>query len=133
MILMTLGEVHEAGIALAHIMNRPRSIPHAAKFKLARLHEAIYPIADRAEKKRYALVHELGEEVPPSSPTETGGWKLKDENKAEYDKRWAEICAEVIELRTTPIPLQVFGYEDQNGIEAHEFRMLGPLVTEVTE
>lgn len=129
MIETTLGRMHEAAIALARIMNTPRVLPHLAKFKLAKIHETIFPIAERAEKRRYELVHELGEEKKNEQGV-SQGWALKDEHKEEYDRRWKEVCDEPVVVKTTPIKLQMLGDAAENGLEVGEFRMLGPLIEE---
>lgn len=126
---LTLGRIHEAAIALARIMSSPRHLPHTAKFKLAKLHEIVFPIAERVEKRRYELVHELGEEKKNEQGV-SQGWALKDEHKDEYDRRWKEICDETMTVEVRPIKLSVLGDAAENGLEVGEFRMLGPLIEE---
>ena len=71
----TVGHMHDAGIALAAIFNRPRKLPQSAKYKLAKLHKAISPLADAAEKRRHEIVLALGAEKKDPTTGETTGWE----------------------------------------------------------
>lgn len=126
---MTAGDVHGAVVALAAIFNRPREIPQLAKYKLSRMMTALEAVGNKYEKRRYELVQELGAE----SKNEQGqslGWSVTEENKPVYHERWKAICDEDAgDVKVEMITLTSLG-DSPNGIEAHEFKLLGALVTE---
>lgn len=129
MIVMTLGEIYKATKAIANIMNRPRNLPHAAKFQLARIYDRLLPVAETIDAENKKLVYELGEEAKDEQGN-VRGWQLKEANREEYDRRFAAVCAPTHDLSIRPLPVALFGTATENGIEVSEFHMLGPLVTE---
>ena len=126
---MTAGQVHDAGVALAAIFNRPREIPQIAKFKLSRMMTSLEGVANKYERRRFELVKQLGAEEIGQNGLPMG-WAVTDANKDEYHAKWNEIREEDAgEVKIEAITLTMLG-DSPNGLEAHEFKLLGALVVE---
>ena len=86
----TQGHIHDAGVALAMIFNKPRVIPQTAKYKLARVHKSLSAVSDAIEKQRYELVKELGEETKDENGKSLG-WTVPESKMDAYRERWDAI------------------------------------------
>jgi hypothetical protein len=128
------GMIVDAFTVLTTIINEKRPMTPKAGYRVARLHDKLERDARVVQVQHDNLVRELGEETfheigdgeaKKRIPT---GHKVKDENMEEFQKRWAEIAGEEVEVDVQPLPLEVLG--DNGGILPNEFKLLGPLVAE---
>lgn len=127
---MTIAQLYEAMNALTTISKTPRMIPTIAKFKLARMHDALEPTYEAYETKRIALVQTHGsEQFADPEKTKSLGWGLAPNTPGfeAYVKEWTAVTQEVVEITVNPITLQMLG-NDPKGIEVAEFKQLGDLV-----
>lgn len=125
----TVGEIHDAHMALAAIFNSPRNIPQTAKYRLSKMLTAIEKYGNAAEKRRYELIVELGAEKKDDKERSLG-WQVTTENQEAYKTRLEAMRAEDAgDIAVEPITLASLG-DAADGIEAHEFKMLGKLVVE---
>jgi len=108
------------------VFNRPRQIPQVAKYKLARMHDALEAVGKATETARNLLVLHLGAEQT-NEAGQSLGWGIPKERQKEYDDQWDAIRAEDVTVRVTPLRLSELG-DSAQGIEAHEFKMLGSLI-----
>lgn len=126
----TVGEIHDATMALAAIFNNPRNLPQTAKYRLSKMLSKIEAHGNRAEKRRYELVMELGQEKKDEKTERSLGWQVPPEKMEEYRTRLEAMRAEDAgEIDVDPITLASLG-DAPDGVEAHEFKMLGKLVVE---
>lgn len=132
--ILTYGQIHDARRGLTMIVLDPkkRNIPTLAKFKLARLHDALDKLFGPLEEHRIALIHKYGEEqFADEAKTISTGWQLGP-NTAQYkafENEWEEFRAQTADVPVLPITLASFG-DVTDGVEAGEFKLLGPLVVE---
>lgn len=130
---LTVAQIYDAVNALIAICNTPRVIPAMAKYKLARMHDALEPTWDAYEKKRQALVMKYGEEKfqDPETKLKSFGWGVdpKSENGKAYAAEWGAMLEESHEINVTPITMTMLG-DDPKGIEFVEFKQLAGLIVE---
>lgn len=129
---LTAGEVYDAQTAIAAIINRPRQIPQIAKYRFARLYSALAPACDIMDAKRGEIMQRLGSEIfADDAKTQSKGWGVIPGTPAAeaYVKELDVIRAEVLEVNVEPITLESLGNEIR-GIEADEFKNLGPFIVE---
>lgn len=133
--LMNAGQIHDAASAIGDISEHPRLIPQIAKFKLARMHEALRKHFVSIELERAELVQRYGEmKYKDEAKTQPIGWGLfeQDEGFKGYIKDWNAIRERMLEVNITPITLQMLG-NDVKGVEVDEFARLGPLVIDTNK
>jgi hypothetical protein len=131
---LTAGQVYDMTIGLVKIMEGHRAIPQIAKFRLARMHDALEPEAKRIEAARMALVQTHGsEQFEDEAHTISQGWGIQPNSPASmaYHAAWEALRAEVLDVTVQPITLVALG-DDPNGLETSEFKMLGPLIVDNT-
>lgn len=132
---MNAGQIHDAASAIGDISERPRVIPQIAKFKLARMHQALRKDFVAIELERAALVQTHGEmKYKDEAKTQSIGWGLfeNDEGFKGYIKDWNVIRERMYDVNITPITLQMLG-NDPKGLEVDEFARLGPLVIDASD
>lgn len=127
---MTVEQLCDAVNALVVISNTPRMIPAIAKYKLARMHDALDPVFQTYEAKRIELVRTHGsEQFADPEKTRSLGWGVHP-GTPEFDAyvaAWKAIAKEEVEINVKPIALHMLG-NDPKGIEMVEFKQLGNLV-----
>lgn len=132
---MTVEQLYEATNALVAIANKPRKICAMAKYKLARMHDALEPFFEAYEKERIALIQQYGQETfaDPETKKISTGWTVPmgTENWTKYSAIWDETRKKEIEINVKPITLTMLG-DDVAGIEMAEFKQLGDLVLDDT-
>jgi hypothetical protein len=129
---LTVAQLYEAVNALVTIGNTPRMIPGMAKYKLARMHDALEPTHDAYEAKRIALVQKHGsEQFSDPEKTKSLGWGLAPNTPGfeAYVTEWKAVTKEVVEINVTPITLTMLG-NDPKGLEVVEYKQLGGLVVD---
>lgn len=132
---LTAGQLHDAMIALAQIITRPRQIPQLAKYRIAKLHSSLEPDFAKIEDARVALVHEHGQEIfADEAKTISQGWQVQPgtEGFKKYIDGWNAIRGQEFEVNVLPITLESLGNET-SGIEAGEFKMLEKFIVEASE
>lgn len=130
--ILTYGQIHCGYRGANMLMGGKRNIPSMAKFKIARLHDALEKAFQPIEEHRISLVHKYGsEQFADEAKTISAGWQLGENTDAykEFAKEWEEFCNQTMDVTVTPITLASFG-DGETGIEVLEFKLLGPLVIE---
>jgi len=132
---LTYGQIHQAFRGANMIVGRKAEIPSMAKFKIARIHDALEPLFKKIEAYRLELVHKHGKEqfADPEQKISTG-WGIEQGSPefAQFEKDWEEFCTQTEEVSVTPASVAMLG-NSEKGLEALEFKLLGPLVTEPTD
>jgi len=131
---LTYGEIHCARRGATMAMGGKRNIPTLAKFRLARLHDALEALFKPIEEYRIGLVQKYGSEAfHDEAKTLSAGWQIGENTEAYklFEKDWEEFCKQEAEVAVVPIPLAMFG-DGADGLEMLEFKLLGPLVSDVT-
>ena len=124
----TLGQWYDAGIALFEIVRRPRSLPQAAQYKIARIREQLLFITEHVDREKMKLVQKYGEPNPQGNPTD---WRLKPENKEAFAAEITTVTQPYADIKVRRLKLSELGTPaDNNGIEAREFELLGDLVVD---
>lgn len=129
---VTIGQLYDGFNALSQILQRPRILPQTGKYRLARLHDALEPEYKRVYAEHLRLVQQYGHEVfEDEGNTLSKGWQVPAGTPAHetYEKEWDAFRAQTITLNTEPLTLFSLG-DDPRGIEAGEFKMLGPFIKE---
>lgn len=132
---LTAKQVHAAFRGADSILNGKRDITTLAKFRIARIHEALEKDYNRLEDTRKTLVQTHGEETFADEEKKLStGWRVVPDTAgfAAYVKEWESLLDAVLDVHVTPVPLAAFG-DSNHGVEAMEFRLLGPLVSESRE
>lgn len=128
------GELYDAVVALFQIINRPRLIPQMAKYRIAKLHEALIPLQKPIEAAQQDLIQKYGsEKFHDEAKTQPAGWAISPED-ANFKTFLTELNAMRVErvdlpAGIEPIRLCMLG-DDPRGVEASEFAMLGPFIVE---
>ena len=134
--LLTAGQIYDATVTLTRMMNRSVAVPQMAKFKLARMHDALNKVYSVIEEQRIMAVQHHGEEIfADEAKTISKGWSVGEEGTPRfkaYMEAWDAIRAQNHDVNITPITLQSLG-EMENGPEAADYKFLGPLVIDATE
>jgi len=131
---LTAGQIWDGTAALMEIINRPRQIPQIAKYRISKLFGALEDRYQAIELSRVDLVKELGHETLDETSKQSLGWQVPAEKMDEYKKRWTDLRNAKQDVPgVSPMYLSSFGDPEHSGIEAHEFRSLGPLVVEDPE
>lgn len=131
---LTYGEIHCARRGATMAMGGKRNIPTLAKFRLARLHDVLDPLFRPIEEYRIGLVQKYGsEQFHDEAKTLSAGWQIGENTEAykSFEKDWEEFCKQEAEVAVVPIPLAMFG-DGNDGLEMLEFKLLGPLISDVT-
>lgn len=133
---LTGGQVHDAWNALRMITTPGRhlEIPQIAKFRLAKMKNALEADYILVENQRSEAVMALGHEnFADEEKTKSTGWGVDPGTPQfdEYVKRWNAIREEMHEVNVQPITLASLG-DHARGIEANEFELLGDLVIDNT-
>ena len=132
---LTYEQIHNAFRGANMIVGRKPEIPSIAKFKLARIHDALEPAFKKIEAYRLELVHKHGkEQFADEEQKISTGWGVEQNTPAwdQFEKDWAEFCTQTEDVTETPITTTMLG-NSEKGLEALEFKLLGPLVVETTE
>lgn len=133
---MTVNQLYDIVNALVAISNQPRMIPAMAKFKLAKMHDALEPFHEDYERKRIALVQTHGQETfaDPETKQKSMGWSVIPGTPGfeKYIEEWGMLTKEEIEVNVKPITLQMLG-NDPKGIELIEFKQMGALIVDAEE
>lgn len=132
---LTAGEIWDATEVLAGIIRRPRQLPQLAKYKIAKMHNLLSPIYDKIEEERIALVEKYGHETfHDEAKTKSKGWEVEEGSEAMklYRPAWDAVRSRVLQVAITPLTMQLLG-DSEHGIEAGEFKFLGPLVVDTSE
>jgi len=130
--ILTYGQIHCGYRGANMLMGGKREIPMTAKFKIARLHDALEKAFTPIEEHRIELVQKYGsEQFTDEANTISVGWQLGENTPAykEFAKEWEAYCEQTQEVNVAPITLTSFG-DGEKGLEALEFKLLGPLVVE---
>jgi hypothetical protein len=131
---MTVLQLYDAVNALVSISNQPRMIPTMAKYKLARMHDALEPTYNIYEKQRIELVRQHGsEQFADPEKTKSLGFGVQPGTPGfdAYVKEWTAVCQQEVDINVKPITLQMLG-DDPKGVELSEFKQLGDLVVDTT-
>jgi hypothetical protein len=129
---LTYGEIHCARRGANMVLGGKRNLPMIAKFKLARIHDALDKVFGPLEEYRIGLVQKYGEERFADEEKKVSlGWQIAEgsENYKLFEKDWDEFCKQTMDVTVTPITLTMLG-ESNDGLETLEFKLLGPLVVE---
>jgi hypothetical protein len=129
---LTYGEIHCARRGANMVLGGKRNIPQIAKFKLARIHDVLDKVFGPLEEYRIGLVQKHGQEkFADEAKTVSLGWQIEENSDAykAFEKDWEEFCKQTMDVTVTPITLAMLG-DASDGIEALEFKLLGPLVIE---
>lgn len=129
---VTTGQLYDAFNALGQIMSRPRLLPQTGKYRIARLHDALEPEYKRIYAEHLKLVQTYGHEVFEDEEKKISkGWQVPMGTPAHetYTAEWDAFRAQEIEVNAQALTLFSLG-DDPRGVEAGEFKMLGPFVTE---
>ena len=132
---LTYGQIHQAFRGANMIVGRKAEIPSMAKFKLARIHDALEAPFKKIDEYRLALVQKHGKEMfADEAKTISQGWGIEQGSEAQtlFEKEWEEFCTQIEDVTVTPISTHMIG-NSEKGIEALEFKLLGPLVVEPAE
>ena len=129
---LTYGEIHCARRGANMVLGGKRNIPQIAKFKLARIHDALDKVFGPLEEYRIGLVQKYGHERFADEEKKVSlGWQIEEnsEQYKQFEKDWEEFCKQTMDVTVTPVTLTMLG-EASDGLEAVEFKLLGPLVVE---
>lgn len=129
---VTAGQLYDAFNALGQVMQRPRMLPQTGKYRIARLHDGLEPEYKRIYAEHLKLVQTHGHEVFEDEEKKLSkGWQVPQGTPGHelYTKEWEAFRAQELEVAVQPITLFSLG-DDPRGVEAGEFKMLGPFVTE---
>lgn len=129
---LTYGEIHCARRGANMLLGGKRNIPQIAKFKLARIHDALDKVFGPLEEYRMGLVQKYGtEQFADEEKKISMGWQIGENTDAykAFEKDWEAFCAQIMDVTVTPITLTMLG-DATDGIEALEFKLLGPLVVD---
>jgi hypothetical protein len=129
---LTYGEIHCARRGANMVLGGKRNIPQIAKFKLARIHDALDKVFVPLEEYRIGLVQKYGQEkFADEAKTVSLGWQIEENSDAykAFEKDWEEFCTQTMDVTVTPITITMLG-DASDGLEALEFKLLGPLVIE---
>lgn len=129
---LTYGDIHQAFRGANMLVGRKPDICTLAKFKIARIHDALEPLFKKTEQYRLELVQKHGQEQFADEEKKiSAGWAIEQGSPAQaaFEQEWETFCTQTDEVSVTPISLGLLG-NSEKGVEALEFKLLGPLVVE---
>jgi len=129
---VTYGQIHGAFRGCNMLMAGKRNLPTLVKFSIARLHDKLEKDFHTFEEFRHTLVQKHGTQTfADEEKTQSTGWQVPEGTDAykAFEQDWSAFCEQTTEIVADPIPLGLFG-NGNDGVEALEFKLLGPFVQE---
>lgn len=80
------------------------AIPQKTAYRLSRLLDRLTTCFKQITKEKIELVKKYGVEEKPGS----GGYKIPDEKKAEFEKIWETFCEQTMDIEYMPIACNMF-------------------------
>lgn len=121
------GKLFEASEVLRGALRDRRDervhLPTVAAFRLALLIRQLEPEYLALQASRVRLLQQLGKE----DPERPGFWEVLPENLEEFNRQWAALLAQELEVACRPIPLATLG-DDLSYFSVQELLLLGNLV-----
>lgn len=135
-IKMKAGELYNAVICLAGIINDKRPLSFKGNYRIARMHTKLTVEFTPISKARDDLIlsynhkaipkDDKGKDIEGATPQDT----VPDDKADDFLEKWKAIADEVIEIDAEAIPFEQLDMGDNTAglITANELIVLGPLV-----